>query len=174
MTMDHSEFTQAELFKAFKTNPIHWLAMGFGTGLAPKAPGTFGTLATLPLLVLTASQNFSIKLIILVVISLLGIWICGQSAKALGAHDHGSIVWDEIAGFYLTMLFVGWNWKTVLVGFALFRFFDIIKPWPIKYLDQHVHGGLGIMLDDLIAGVFAGLILLLLTSSESLGSLFAV
>jgi len=173
MSEDTANISHAQLIKAFKSNPIHWLAMGFGTGLAPQAPGTFGTLATLPFLVLTASQNLSIKVIILVMISLLGIWICDRSAKALGAHDHGSIVWDEIAGFYLTMLFVAtWNWKTLLLGFALFRFFDIVKPWPIKHLDEHVHGGLGIMLDDLIAGLFAGIILMLLVSTTGLGHLF--
>ncbi|MBT8141310.1 MAG: phosphatidylglycerophosphatase A [Gammaproteobacteria bacterium] len=151
-----SSIPPAELRQQFIKHPVHWLALGFGTGLVPKAPGTAGTLAALPFILLTASQSLSIKLLILAIISLLGIWICGKSADLLGVHDHGSIVWDEIAGFYLVMLFAAVSIPALLIGFALFRFFDIIKPWPIKQLDAHVHGGLGIMLDDLIAGLFAG------------------
>jgi len=153
--------TRTELLQAFKKQPIHWLSMVFGSGLMPKAPGTFGTLATIPLIVLTASQSLLVKLIILVLVSVLGIWICGKSAELLGEHDHGSIVWDELAGFYLTMIFIPFSWAGLVVGFVLFRLFDIIKPWPIKQLDAQVHGGLGIMLDDIIAGLFAGGLLFL-------------
>jgi len=150
------EYSQIELLKAFKGHPIHWLAMGFGTGLFPKAPGTFGTLAALPFIVLTASQTQWVQWVIFLLIFISGIWICQKSADALGAHDHGSIVWDEIAGYYLVMLFVPITALSLLLGFILFRIFDILKPWPIKYLDKHIHGGLGIMLDDILAGIFAG------------------
>jgi len=172
MSNDSEKIPHKDLIKAFKSNPIHWFAMGFGTGLAPQAPGTFGTLATLPFILLTASQNLSVKITILLIICVCGIWLCGQSARALGSHDHGSIVWDEIAGFYLTMLFCSVNWKTLMLGFVLFRIFDIIKPWPIKYLDKHVHGGLGIMLDDIVAGLLSGVVLMLLLSFAPIGQLF--
>lgn len=156
-----AKITQKELNQAFLSHPVHWLALGFGTGLVPKAPGTAGTLVAIPLILLTASLSFPIKLAILVVISLMGIYLCGKSAELLGVHDHGSIVWDEIAGFYLTALFVPVTAMWLIFGFIAFRFFDIIKPWPIKQLDAQVHGGLGIMVDDIIAGIFAGGILYL-------------
>ncbi len=159
---DKATISQKELNTAFFSHPIHWLALGFGTGLVPKAPGTAGTLVAIPLILLTASLSLSIKLAILLGISLLGIYICGKSAQLLGVHDHGSIVWDEIAGFYLTALFVPVTYFWLVLGFIFFRIFDILKPWPIKQLDAQVHGGLGIMLDDIIAAIFAGVILYIL------------
>ena len=159
---DTAKISQKDLNKAFISHPIHWFALGFGTGLVPKAPGTAGTLVAIPLILLTASLSFSLKLGILVGISLLGIYLCGKSAELLGVHDHGSIVWDEIVGFYLTALFVPVTWFWLLLGFIFFRIFDIVKPWPIKQLDAQVHGGLGIMVDDIIAGIFAGVVLYIL------------
>ncbi len=85
----------------------------------------------------------------------MGIWICGKTAEDMGVHDDSSIVWDEVAGMLITMLAVPLSWQTLLMGFVLFRFFDILKPWPISYLDKHVHGGFGIMIDDVLAGLFA-------------------
>ena len=158
---DVKNLSHKELCKAFVKHPIHWFALGFGTGLVPKAPGTAGTLAALPFILLTASQPLPIKIGILLAIVLVGIWLCGRSAELLGVHDHGAIVWDEIAGYYLTALFVPVTGLYLIFGFAAFRFFDILKPWPIKQLDAHVHGGLGIMLDDLVAGLFAGIIIFL-------------
>lgn len=143
-------------------NPIHLLAFGFGSGLAPKAPGTFGTLAAIPLYLLMADLSLPIYLGLILAGSLLGIWICSRASQDLGVHDHGGIVWDEIIGYLLTMAFAPPGWIWMLVGFLLFRFFDILKPWPIRWLDRHVSGGFGIMLDDLLAGVFAGLVMLLL------------
>ena len=137
-------------------NPVHFLALGFGSGLAPKMPGTFGTLAALPLVVLLSHYaSFSVYLSVTVLVSIVGIWICGKAADDMGVHDDSSIVWDEVAGMLITMLAVPLSWQTLLVGFVLFRFFDILKPWPISYLDKHVHGGFGIMIDDVLAGVFA-------------------
>jgi phosphatidylglycerophosphatase A len=137
-------------------NPVHFLAFGFGSGLAAKMPGTFGTLAALPLVVLLSHfSSFSVYLIVTILVSVFGIWICGKTAEDMGVHDDSSIVWDEVAGMLITMLAVPLNWQTVLVGFMLFRFFDILKPWPISYLDKHVHGGFGIMIDDVLAGLFA-------------------
>jgi phosphatidylglycerophosphatase A len=137
-------------------NPWHFLALGFGSGLAPKAPGTFGTLAAVPLVWLcSAYLPFSIYLILTVLFSIVGIWICGKTADDMQVHDDSSIVWDEVVGMMITMLAVPLHWHTLLIGFILFRIFDIAKPWPISYLDKHVHGGFGIMADDLLAGVFA-------------------
>ena len=137
-------------------NPVHFLALGFGSGLAPKAPGTFGTLAALPLVWLLASYtSFGLYFIITCLVCLAGIWICDLTAKDMQVHDDASIVWDEVAGMLITMLAVPISWQTLLVGFLLFRFFDILKPWPISYLDKQVHGGFGIMIDDVLAGVFA-------------------
>ena len=137
------------------TNPIHFLALGFGSGLLPKAPGTFGTLAAIPLYLLLAPSSVSIYLVSVIVMSIAGIYICGQAAKDAGVHDHGAIVWDEIVGFLITMFMIPLSWKSVIVGFILFRIFDIFKPWPISFTDKNVHGGLGIMLDDIIAGLAA-------------------
>ncbi|MGS2720911.1 phosphatidylglycerophosphatase A family protein [Paraglaciecola aestuariivivens] len=137
-------------------NPVHFLALGFGSGLAAKMPGTFGTLAALPLVVLLAYfANFESYLAVTLAVSLLGIWICEKTANDMQVHDDSSIVWDEVAGMLITMLAVPLNWQTLLVGFVLFRFFDIVKPWPINYLDKQVGGGFGIMVDDVLAGIMA-------------------
>ena len=147
-------------------DPLQLLAFGLGSGLVPKAPGTFGSLAALaffPLLALLSLPGF---LGVVLVAALAGIVICDHAAKALDVHDDGRIVWDEFAGQWLalTPLVPTLVWGVtellwLLTGFGLFRLFDIIKPWPISHLDEKVHGGLGIMLDDLVAGVFAGLVL---------------
>ena len=140
-------------------NPIHLLAFGFGSGAAPKAPGTWGTLAAVLIYWPLSQLSPEHYLLMLLVTSVMGIYICGQTARDLGVHDHGSIVWDEFVGFWITMSAapVGWVW--VVVGFVLFRFFDIIKPWPISWIDKKITGGFGIMLDDVIAGVMAAVVL---------------
>lgn len=137
------------------TNPINFLAFGFGAGLAPKAPGTFGTLIAIPLVWLASYLSTNSYVLLTLAICAVGVYLCHQSAKELGVHDHPGIVWDEIAGFFITMIGFSFTWVNVILGFALFRVFDIIKPWPIKWADTKVDGGLGIMLDDIIAGVFA-------------------
>jgi phosphatidylglycerophosphatase A len=138
---------------------VHFLAFGLGSGAAPKAPGTFGTLAAIPLYLLLAQLPLWAYLVIIVASFALGIYLCGQASKDMGVHDHGGIVWDEFVGFWITMIAVPMQWPWIIAGFVLFRFFDIIKPWPIGWLDKRVHGGLGIMIDDVIAGVFALIIL---------------
>ena len=136
-------------------NPIHFLALGFGSGLMPKAPGTFGTLAAIPVYIALSQLELWLFIGITAVISLLGILICDYTSKALGVHDHSGIVIDEIAGYLITMIAVPFNWKWMLIGFLLFRFFDILKPWPISWLDKKVAGGFGIMIDDVLAGLFS-------------------
>jgi len=137
------------------SDPVQFLALGFGSGLAPKAPGTFGTLAAIPVFLLIAQLPVSQYMAVLSVMALFGVHICGYTAKAIGVDDHPAIVWDEIVGFLITMVLVPVSVTTVIVGFLLFRFFDIVKPWPISAVDKKLHSGLGIMLDDIIAGVMA-------------------
>jgi phosphatidylglycerophosphatase A len=136
-------------------NPVHLLAFGLGSGCSPKAPGTFGTLMAVALYLPLARLELGWYLAVVVAASLAGIWICGRTSRDLGVHDHGGIVWDEFVGFWLTMLAAPPGWAWILAGFLLFRLFDIWKPWPIGWLDRRVAGGLGIMLDDLLAGLFA-------------------
>jgi phosphatidylglycerophosphatase A len=147
------------LIKTVFSSPIHFLAFGFGSGLSPKAPGTMGTLAAIPLYLLLAHLPLLGYLLVLAVMSVVGIWLCGESSRRLGVHDHGGIVWDEFAGFLLTMTAAPEGWAWIALGFALFRLFDIWKPWPVRIADRKIHGGLGIMLDDLLAGVYAWLLL---------------
>ncbi|CCQ09350.1 Phosphatidylglycerophosphatase A [Pseudoalteromonas luteoviolacea B = ATCC 29581] len=137
------------------SRPHQFLALGYGLGLAPKAPGTVGTLGALPFIFLTTSWPILAQVIVAVLFSVVGIWACGKTAKDLGVHDHPAIVWDEVAGFFITMMFVPLSWQTLLTGFLLFRFFDIVKPGPIKILDKRLKGGWGIMADDILAGIFS-------------------
>jgi phosphatidylglycerophosphatase A len=137
------------------TNPVHFLALGFGSGLLPKAPGTYGTLAAIPLYLLLAPASMHVYLTVVILMSISGIYICGKAAEDAGVHDHGAIVWDEIVGFLITMFLIPLSWQSVIVGFVLFRVFDIFKPWPISFVDKNMHGGLGIMVDDILAGLAA-------------------
>jgi phosphatidylglycerophosphatase A len=141
--------------------PSGFLAFGFGSGLSPVAPGTAGTVAALPLAVLLVQLPLWIALGVVAASFALGIYLCGVTGRALGVHDHGGIVWDEFVGMWLVLVFVPFEWTWWLAAFALFRLFDVLKPWPIRWLDRHVHGGLGVMLDDLLAAIFALIPLLL-------------
>jgi phosphatidylglycerophosphatase A len=140
-------------------NPSCLVALGFGSGLFPVAPGTAGTLAAIPLYLLLKDLPLTVYLAVVVVLLLGGILVCGYTAECLGVHDHPAIVWDEVVGFLITMTAVPAGWLWVAAGFVLFRLFDVLKPWPIGWLDRRVHGGTGIMLDDVIAGVFAAIVL---------------
>jgi phosphatidylglycerophosphatase A len=138
------------------SHPANLFALGFGSGLAPKAPGTFGTLAALPIYWLLLQPLSLPWLLTVVVVSfILGIWFCGAAAEKLGVHDHPGIVWDEFVGLWISCIALPCGWLWLLAAFVLFRFFDILKPWPIRWLDSKVPGGLGIMVDDVLAGLFA-------------------
>lgn len=136
-------------------DPAHCLSLGFGAGLSPVAPGTAGTLVAVPLYLALAQLAWPWYLAIVVIGFAAGIWLCGYTSKALGEHDHGGIVWDEIVGFWITMIAVPPTWPWILLGFVLFRVFDILKPWPVRIADRKIPGGLGIMFDDLLAGLYA-------------------
>jgi phosphatidylglycerophosphatase A len=138
------------------SHPANFFALGFGSGLAPKAPGTFGTLAAVPIYwYLLQSLSLSWLLAVIVASFGIGIWFCDLSAKNLGVHDHPGIVWDEFVGFWISCIALPAGWPWLLAAFVLFRFFDILKPWPIRWLDSKVPGGLGIMVDDVLAGIYA-------------------
>jgi phosphatidylglycerophosphatase A len=146
-------------------DPAHFIAFGFGSGLAPVAPGTFGTLAAVPLYVLLAmTLSPAGYLLVFVLVTALGTWAAQVSSRKLGVHDHSGIVIDEIAGYLLTLLPFAFSWQAALAGFLLFRLFDIAKPWPIRVLDARVHGGVGIMADDLLAAFYAAVCLGLLAA----------
>lgn len=146
-------------------NPIHLLAFGFGSGLPTKAPGTFGSLAAMVVwYVLFKDIHLYAHLTIIILGFFAGIYICHRCAKDLGVHDYGGIVWDEWIGLWIAYLYLPQGVIWLFYGFLLFRVFDILKPPPISWLDKKVSGGLGIMLDDVLAGIFA-LALLQLTHS---------
>lgn len=137
------------------SNPAHFLALGFGSGLLPKAPGTAGTLVALPLFWALTFSPVPIHFITILGLFLMGIAICGQTSKALGVSDHSSIVWDEIIAFMLVLEFTPRTWQWWVIVFVLFRLFDIWKPFPIRQCDANLKGGFGIMFDDLLAAIYA-------------------
>ena len=140
-------------------HPVLLLATGLGSGLLPKAPGTYGTLVAVPLYIIVSGFDLATYWITFMSLFLIGILICKKATQVLGEEDHPSIVWDEIVGYLITMYSLPQNWTLVIAGFILFRIFDILKPWPIRMVDKTVKGGLGIMLDDVIAGAAANIVL---------------
>jgi len=140
-------------------NPRHLLAFGLGSGASPKAPGTAGTLAAVPLYLLLQPLQGWLYLLLLVIMFVLGVWLCGSTSRDLEVHDHGGIVWDEWVGFLFTLWLAPAGWEWLLAGFLLFRLFDILKPWPIGWLDRRTTGGMGIMMDDLLAGFYGFVII---------------
>ena len=141
------------------SNPVHFLAYGFGAGLSPKAPGTAGTLVAIPIYLLLMWAGPQVYYPVLAVALVAGVFICGYTAKAIGVDDPKGVVWDEIVGYLITLAWLPLNAVWVIVGFLLFRLFDIWKPWPIRWVDRNIKGGAGIMFDDVIAAVFACVIL---------------
>ena len=144
-------------FKWMLSHPAHLIALGFGSGLAPMAPGTMGTLLGLPVfwLMQYASPNTASLVTLLVASFILGVWASAVAGRNLGVPDHGAIVWDEVAAFGLVLLFTPPSWLWYGLAFAAFRFFDILKPWPIRQCDARFKSGFGVMFDDLLAAVYA-------------------
>jgi phosphatidylglycerophosphatase A len=136
-------------------NPAHCLAFGFGAGLSPVAPGTAGTLVALPLYAVVApALSSALGFAVLGALFVLGIWATGVTGKALGVADHGGMVWDEIVAFLLVLYCIPGTLFWTAAGFVLFRLFDIVKPFPIGWLDRSLKGGVGVMLDDLLAAAY--------------------
>jgi len=138
-------------------NPVHLLAFGFGSGLSPKAPGTAGTVVAMLIYLALPAMSPLLYALLILLSFVLGIWLCGKTATDLGVHDHGGIVWDEFVGYWITMFMAPSGLFWAVLGFVLFRILDIFKPWPIKWADKQLKGGLGIMLDDVLAGIMAAL-----------------
>lgn len=138
-------------------HPAHFLALGFGSGLSPKAPGTAGTVVALPMFALLTMLTISptTQLIAITFLFIIGVPLCTQTGNALGVSDHGSIVWDEIVAMMLVLVFTPATWLWWCVAFALFRLFDIWKPFPIRQCDAKLKGGFGVMFDDLLAAIYA-------------------
>ena len=153
--------TVSPTFKELLSNPVHFLAFGFGSGLFPKAPGPAGTLLGILAWIFLVKLSLVTYIIIIVIAALAGIYFCGKTARDLNVHDHSGIVWDEIVGIWLAMILVPVTWGWILVSFLLFRFLDILKPWPISWIDKNISGGIGIMADDLLAGGFTAIVLYL-------------
>jgi phosphatidylglycerophosphatase A len=143
-------------------HPLDFLALGFGSGLVPKGPGTAGTVVAVPVYLLLQPLPVAVYVAVVAALFIIGIPVCAHTARRMGVHDHPGIVWDEIVGYLVTMTFAPPGWFWVAAGFVLFRLFDIAKPWPIRLLDRNVGGGFGIMVDDLLAGVAAAAVLQLL------------
>ncbi|HET7921576.1 MAG TPA: phosphatidylglycerophosphatase A [Gammaproteobacteria bacterium] len=148
-------FGAREVFR----NPLHLLAFGFGAGLSPRAPGTVGTLVAVPLYALVQLGGIGFYAAVTLLAFLAGIALCGYTARRLGSADPAGVVWDEIVGYFISMIAAPFGWVWMLAGFALFRLFDIWKPWPIRLADRRVKGGFGIMLDDALAGIAAAILL---------------
>ncbi len=136
------------------SHPIHVLAFGFGSGLTPIAPGTAGTLAAIPLYLAMQYLSLPVYLMITGIMFVAGFWICAYTSEALCVHDHERIVWDEYVSYLITMSMAPQGWFWIVLGFALFRIFDILKPWPVGWLDRNLKGGVGIMLDDLVGAIY--------------------
>jgi len=136
-------------------DPVQFLAFGLGSGLAPRAPGTVGSLAAIPIYLLFAHQPGWLYASIVLVAAIAGVWLCGQASARLGVHDHPGIVWDEFVGLWIALWAVPVSAGWIALAFFAFRVFDITKPWPIRWLDRHARGGFGIMIDDVVAGVLA-------------------
>ena len=132
-----------------------WFATGFGAGLSPLAPGTVGSLVGVLFYMTMAGLPLAAYLSVVLVLAVFGVWVCDRAGKCLGVTDHPGIVWDEIVGVLITMTATPRSWQGVVLGFALFRLFDIFKPWPVASIDRRVGGGLGVMLDDVMAGLYA-------------------
>lgn len=136
-------------------HPAHLFGLGFGSGLAKKAPGTFGTLVGLPLFWQISIYTLSVQLVVIAALFLIGIYFCNVTGKALGVVDHGGIVWDEIVAMMLVLTVTPNQWQWWIVAFLLFRLFDIWKPFPIRQCDAKLKNGFGVMFDDLLAAIYA-------------------
>jgi phosphatidylglycerophosphatase A len=143
-------------------NPWHFIAFGFGTGALPVAPGTFGTLLAIPFYLYLSTFSHTVYLILTILITMFSVWLCEKVSREIEIHDHQGMCIDEFVGFFVTMLYAPYGWGWILLGFVLFRFFDIAKPWPIRQIDTQVKGGFGMILDDVAAGIYSCLIIQIL------------
>lgn len=153
--MSGADGPRAAIPAAAMKRPVMWLATGFGAGLSPWAPGTAGSLVGILLYIAMARLPLAAYLVLVAALALMGVWLCQRAGRILGVVDHRGIVWDEIVGMLITMTATPVSWQGALLGFALFRGFDILKPWPVDLIDRRVPGGAGVILDDVMAGLYA-------------------
>ena len=140
------------------TNPIHFLAVGLGSGLSPIMPGTMGSLMAIPLWLLFWGLQPALYWVFILVTFVFGCYICQKTSDDTHTHDSGHIVWDEFVGMWITLYFIPqFSILWVTIAFVAFRLFDMAKPWPIRWFDKRVPGGFGIMVDDVIAAIFSSL-----------------
>lgn len=151
------------LLQSIWRNPVHFIACGFGTGAMPFMPGTFGSVLGVVLYLMLAQLPLAIYLVSVFLLLCVGVYLCHATNKGFGIEDSPAIVWDELASFPIVMIAIPLTWYYVLAGFLLFRIFDIAKPWPIGWFDENIHGGLGVMLDDVIAALFSWAVLYIIT-----------
>lgn len=152
----------AQLSDKVWRDPVYFIAFGFGTGLMRVAPGTWGTLAAIPVYLLLQGSSLSVYLMAVLAAFLLGVYVSEKVSSDLGVHDYAGIVWDEVVGYLMTMTMAPNGLFWMIAGFLFFRLFDIWKPQPIRLIDQRVSGGLGIMLDDALAAIPAWILMQLL------------
>ena len=146
-----------------RQHPAHFIALGFGSGLVPKAPGTAGTLVAYPIFFgLLISFSVLLQLTVIFALFLAGVWCCAVTGRNLGVVDHGAIVWDEVVAMLLVLVFTPFGWMWYAIAFALFRAMDIFKPFPIRLADRKIKNGFGVMFDDLLAAIYAIAILKIL------------
>lgn len=141
------------------TNPIYFLAFGLGSGVVPIAPGTFGTLMAIPFYLLLRPLPLLYYILFTIFFIAFSSWICDRISRDIHIHDHPGMCIDEFAGFFVTMINAPYGWPWILLGFSLFRLFDIWKPWPIRLIDKNWHGGFGMVFDDVVAGIFAMIVI---------------
>ena len=170
---DEGELKLLLLKRNFEPAMGKWSLMGgFGSGLSPIVPGTMGSLAAIPFWYLMTFLPWQLYSLVVMLGICIGVYLCHQTAKDMGVHDHGSIVWDEFIGMWITLMALPTNdWQWVAAGFVIFRILDMWKPWPIRWFDRNVHGGMGIMIDDIVAGVISAGILYFIGHHWPLGIL---
>ncbi len=171
------QFSATNIFKKLKSrskpspaipeavwqNPLYFVAFGLGSGAMPFAPGTFGTLMAIPFYLLVQSLPLLAYVIFVIVFIVVSSWISDRVSRDIHIHDHPGMCIDEFAGFFVTMIHAPHGFPWLVLGFLLFRLFDIWKPWPIHVIDEKVHGGFGMVLDDIVAGLFAMVIIQFVT-----------
>ncbi len=153
--MAKTDNLRATTIRSVWRDPIHFIGFGFGSGLIPFMPGTFGTLAAIPFYLLMTHLPLWLYITLTLIFTLLSIVICHVTARDIGVHDYTPIVLDEMVGYLITMIAAPLGWFWIVLGFLLFRLFDIWKPWPIRWLDEHAQGGFGIVIDDVVAAIYA-------------------
>jgi len=148
--------------KAVWQNPLYFIAFGLGSGAIPIAPGTFGTIFAIPFYLLLQPLSFVFYLVFVFIFCIFSMWLCHRISRDIQIHDHPGMCIDEFAGFFVTMIAAPIGWQWIVIGFLLFRLFDIWKPWPIRFIDEKIPGGIGMVLDDILAGIFSCIIIQIL------------